>query len=47
MSAVIDLLAELVGIDSVNPAYGGRGEADLARFLRERVDAVAGRRAAA
>lgn len=35
MSAVIDLLARLVGIDSVNPAYGGPGEADLARFIRD------------
>ena len=34
MPAVIDLLAELVGIDSVNPAYGGPGEAGVARFLR-------------
>jgi acetylornithine deacetylase len=35
MSAVIDLLADLVGIDSVNPAYGGPGEAGVARFLRD------------
>jgi acetylornithine deacetylase len=35
MSAVIDLLAELVRIDSVNPAYGGPGEAGVARFLRD------------
>ena len=35
MSAVIDLLADLVSIDSVNPAYGGPGEAGVARFLRD------------
>jgi acetylornithine deacetylase/succinyl-diaminopimelate desuccinylase family protein len=35
MSAVIELLAELVAIDSVNPAYGGPGEAGVTRFLQE------------
>ena len=34
MSAVIDLLAHLVAIDSVNPAHGGPGEAGVGRFLR-------------
>ena len=34
MSAVIDLLAELVGIDSVNPAYGGPGEGEIAAYIR-------------
>jgi len=29
-----DLLSELIAINSVNPAYGGPGEADLARFMR-------------
>jgi acetylornithine deacetylase len=33
MSAVIDLLAELVAIDSVNPAHGGPGEAGVGQFL--------------
>ena len=33
MSAVIDLLAQLVAIDSVNPAHGGPGEAGVGRFL--------------
>jgi acetylornithine deacetylase/succinyl-diaminopimelate desuccinylase family protein len=35
MSAVIELLAQLVSIDSVNPAYGGPGEAGITRFLEE------------
>ena len=35
MSAVIDLLASLVGIDSVNPAHGGPGEAAVAAFVAE------------
>lgn len=34
MSAVTELLAELVAIDSVNPAYGGPGEAGVVTFLR-------------
>lgn len=34
MAAVTELLAELVAIDSVNPAYGGPGEADVAKFLQ-------------
>lgn len=33
VSAVVDLLAHLVAIDSVNPAYGGPGEAGVARFV--------------
>jgi acetylornithine deacetylase/succinyl-diaminopimelate desuccinylase family protein len=33
MSAVIDLLASLVEIDSVNPAHGGPGEANVAAFV--------------
>ena len=33
MSAVIDLLADLVAIDSVNPAHGGPGEAGVGRLL--------------
>jgi len=33
MSAVIDILAELVAIDSVNPEWGGPGEAGIARYL--------------
>jgi len=35
MSAVIDLLAAVVAIDSVSPAYGGPGEAALGRHLLE------------
>lgn len=33
MSDVVDLLAQLVAIDSVNPAYGGPGEAEIARLV--------------
>jgi acetylornithine deacetylase/succinyl-diaminopimelate desuccinylase family protein len=33
MSDVVDLLARLVAIDSVNPAYGGPGEAEVARLV--------------
>ena len=29
------LLAELIAINSVNPAYGGPGEAEVAAFLRD------------
>ena len=33
MSVHIELLAKLVGIPSVNPVYGGPGEADLEAFV--------------
>lgn len=31
----IGLLAQLVGIDSVNPVYGGRGESEVASFVED------------
>jgi len=37
MSSLTDLLARLVSIDSVNPAYGGPGEAAVAAVVRGRL----------
>lgn len=37
---VAELVARLVAIDSVNPAYGGPGEAGVAAFLREQLSAA-------
>ena len=37
MSECLDLLKQLVSIPSVNPAYGGPGEADVEAFVSERL----------